>query len=113
MAQQTAHISLYQIYKAVYLWAPEQAAGFRPIPLETLAVKKHTRSLHPKRQRIATLIQDILTARLWQHLTLLPLALALLNQQQFRDLGLLVLVVQLLLLLVETVLIIISNLLLR
>jgi hypothetical protein len=68
---------------------------------------------HPKRQRIATLIQDILTARLWQHLTLLPLALALLNQPQYRELGLLVLAVQASLLLAETALIIISNLLSR
>lgn len=107
------HTSLYQTYKAVYLWAQEAERDCQPMPWGIWEVKKRTHLQQPKRQRIATLIQDILTARLWQHLTLLPLALALLSQPPYHQLGLLVLVVQVLLLLVETVLIIISNLLSR
>jgi len=106
-------ISLYQTFRAVYLWERERAVAFQPMPWGIPEVKKHTRSPQQKRQRIATLIQDILTAKLWQHLTLLPLALVLLNQPPYRELGLLVLAVQTLAILVETVLIIISNLLSR
>src|SRR5205823_4931409 len=101
------HISISQTFRAVFLWGPEPEPDYQPMPLGIAAVKKRTHSRQPKRQRIAMLISGILTAKLWQHLTLLPLALVLLNQQQYRELGLLVLALQILAILAEVALIII------